>query len=197
MDCHFVGALSGGAATRALTAGAARHEERVPPMSSLQEHLDRHDFAGDTLAFRRDCPVCRSERVLGRLPSTSFVSPRGGAAVTALALATSTAVPAMTWADGQGVAVPAPPSPPPTASVQPANGGAAPATTAAGSTAGAAAAADHGQDGPAQAQTAARPTLMASLFEMARGALMTTIAEALRSGNPQAERARTQADGAP
>ena len=49
---------------------------------------------------------------------------------------------------------------------------------------------------PAQAQTAARPTLMSSLFDMVRSALMTTIAEALRPGNQQAERARTRADGA-
>jgi len=49
---------------------------------------------------------------------------------------------------------------------------------------------------PAQAQTAARPTLMASLFEMLRSALMSTIIEALRSGNQQAERAQTRADGA-
>src|SRR5262249_61438806 len=49
---------------------------------------------------------------------------------------------------------------------------------------------------PAQAQTAARPTLMASLFEMLRSALMSTIIEALRSGNQQSERAQTRADGA-
>src|SRR3954454_24213581 len=96
-------------------------------MSSLQEHLDRHDRADPKLAFRRDCPVCRGERVLGQLPSASLVSPRACAAVTALALVTSTAVPGTVLADGQGVAVPPPPSPPPPANVQAAGGGAAPA----------------------------------------------------------------------
>src|SRR3954447_7353060 len=97
-------------------------------MSSLQEHLDRHDREDPKLAFRRDCPLCRGERVLGQLPSTSLVSPRACAAVTALALVTSTAVPGTVLGDGQGVAVPPPPSPPPPpANVQTAGGGAAPA----------------------------------------------------------------------
>ena len=46
------------------------------------------------------------------------------------------------------------------------------------------------------AQAAARPTLVSSLFDMVRSALMTTIAEALRPGDRQAE-ARARADGAP
>src|SRR3954447_17177204 len=111
-------------------------------MSSLQEHLDRHDFAAARIAFRRDCPVCRAERLLGQLPPASLVSPRACAAVTALALITSSAVPGPpppgltrrggcrgpALADGQGVAVPAPPSPPPPpANVTAAAGGAAPA----------------------------------------------------------------------
>jgi resuscitation-promoting factor RpfA len=97
-------------------------------MSSLQEHLDRHDRADAKLAVRRDCPVCRGERVLGQLPSTSLVPPRACAAVTALALVTSTVAPGTVLADRQGVAVPAPPSPPPPpANVQAAGGGAAPA----------------------------------------------------------------------
>ena len=99
-------------------------------MSSLQEHLVHHDLAETGVAFRRDCPVCRGERVLGQLPSTALVSPRACAAVTALALVTSTSAPGSVLADGQGVAVPAPPSPPPpSANVQAAGGGAAPADT--------------------------------------------------------------------
>src|SRR3954447_26288093 len=104
-------------------------------MASLQEHLDRHDVAADALAFRRDCPLCRAERVLGQLPAAGVLSPRACAAATALALATSALVPGTVVADGQGVAVPAPPSPPPpTANVQAADGGAAPAESAGGST---------------------------------------------------------------
>src|SRR3954453_21566066 len=104
-------------------------------MASLQEHLDRHDVAAEALAFRRDCPLCRAERVLGQFPGTALLSPRACAAATALALATSAMVPGTVGADGQGVAVPAPPSPPPpTANVQAADGGAAPAESAGGST---------------------------------------------------------------
>ena len=47
------------------------------------------------------------------------------------------------------------------------------------------------------AQAAARPTLVSSLFDMVRSALMTTIAEALRPGDRQAERAQARADSAP
>ena len=36
-------------------------------MTSLQEHLERHDVAAPTIAFRRDCPVCRAERVQGQV----------------------------------------------------------------------------------------------------------------------------------
>src|SRR5918912_384557 len=105
---------------------ALEREETSPLMSSLQAHLDRHDLAEADIAFRRDCPVCRAERVLGRLPSTSLISPRACAAVTALALVTSTAAPGTVLADGQGVAVPAPPSPPPPpANVEATGGGAA------------------------------------------------------------------------
>ena len=118
-------------------------------MSSLQEHLDRHDLAEADIAFRRDCPVCRAERVLGRLPSTSLVSPRACAAVTALAMVTSTAAPTAALADGQGVASPAPPSPPPpTASVEAAGGGAAPADG--GAPAAAPAASEHDDGEPSR-----------------------------------------------
>src|SRR3954447_9587403 len=98
-------------------------------MTSLQEHLERHYLAAPAIAFRRDCPLCRAERVQGQLPSATLVSPRACAAVTAVILATSAAVPGRVVADGQGVAVPAPPSPPaPTATtVGSGDAGAAPA----------------------------------------------------------------------
>src|SRR3954469_10798028 len=82
-------------------------------MTSLHDHLERHDLSARAIAFRRDCPLCRAERVQGQLPSATLVSPRACAAVTAVILATSAAVPGRVVADGQGVAVPAPPSPPP------------------------------------------------------------------------------------
>jgi LysM repeat protein len=98
-------------------------------VTSLQEHLERHDLAASTIAFRRDCPLCRAERVQGQLPSLTLVSPRACAALTAVILATSSAAPAVVVADGQGVAVPAPPSPPPppVTDVGAGGGGAAPA----------------------------------------------------------------------
>src|SRR5919199_6753390 len=68
-----------------------------------------------------------AERVLAQLPAASLMSPRACAALTALALVTSTAAPGTVLADGQGVAVPAPSSPPPPpANVQATGGGAAP-----------------------------------------------------------------------
>src|SRR4051812_3583760 len=83
-------------------------------MSSLQAHLEGHDLAVNPLGFRRDCPVCRAERVRGQLPSASLVPPRACAAMTAAILATSAVAPsAVTAADGQAVAVPASASPPP------------------------------------------------------------------------------------
>jgi hypothetical protein len=98
-------------------------------VTSLHEHLERHDVTARTIAFRRDCPLCRAERVQRRLPSATLVPPRACAAVTAVILATSAAAPASVIADGQGVAVPAPPSPPapPVADVHAGGGGAAPA----------------------------------------------------------------------
>ncbi len=83
-------------------------------MSSLQEHLARHDLAISPLAFRRDCPVCRAERVHGQLPSATLVPARACAAMTAAVLATSAVAPGtVAAADRQGVAAPAPASPPP------------------------------------------------------------------------------------
>src|SRR4051794_634670 len=83
-------------------------------MSSLQAHLEGHDLAVNPLGFRRDCPVCRAERVQGQLPSASLVPPRACAAMTAAVLATSAVAPAaVAAADAQGVAVPAPASAPP------------------------------------------------------------------------------------
>jgi len=83
-------------------------------MSSLQAHLERHDLAVSPLEFRRDCALCRAERVQGQLPSAALVPPRACAAMTAAVLATSAVAPgAAAAADGQGVAAPAPASPPP------------------------------------------------------------------------------------
>src|SRR4051812_49030914 len=98
-------------------------------MSSLQAHLEGHDLAVNPLGFRRDCPLCRAERVHGQLPSASLVPPRACAAMTAAVLATSAVAPAaVAAADGQGIAVPAPASPPPSrvSDVEVGGGGAAP-----------------------------------------------------------------------
>jgi resuscitation-promoting factor RpfA len=146
-----------------------RSEETSLPMSSLQEHLDRHDRADPKLAFRRHCPVCRGERVLGQLQSTSLVSPRACAAVTALALVTSTAVPGTVLADGQGVAVPPPPSPPPPpANVQAAGGGAAPADADTSSMDGPAGG-EHDNDAPARREGRPRDSAPASTPSAAGG----------------------------
>ena len=83
-------------------------------MSSLQAHLERHDVAASPLGFRRDCPLCRAERVQGHLPSASLVPPRARAAMAAALLAGSAVAPGVAAAaDGQGVAAPAPAAPPP------------------------------------------------------------------------------------
>src|SRR3954447_23718174 len=83
-------------------------------MSSLQAHLEQHELLVGALAFRRDCPICRAERVHGQLPSATLVPPRACAAVTAAVLATSAVAPGVAAAtDGQGVAAPAPESAPP------------------------------------------------------------------------------------
>jgi hypothetical protein len=98
-------------------------------MSSLHEHLERHDLAVSPLGFRRDCPLCRAERVQGQLPSAWLVPPRACAAMTAAVLATSAVAPgAVAAADGQGVAAqaPAPPPPPQVSDVAVGGGGAAP-----------------------------------------------------------------------
>jgi nucleoid-associated protein YgaU len=83
-------------------------------MSSLQAHLEQHELLVGALAFRRNCPICRVERVHGQLPSATLVPRRAWAAVTAAVLATSAVAPGIAVAtDGQGVAAPAPESPPP------------------------------------------------------------------------------------
>jgi hypothetical protein len=53
---------------------------------SLTDHLVATDSHAD-LPFRRDCPVCRAERLAGRLPSTSSAPGRAAAAVLAGTLA--------------------------------------------------------------------------------------------------------------
>src|SRR3954449_1125420 len=100
-------------------------------MSSLHAHLEEHDVAVGALAFRRDCPICRVERVQGQLASATLLPPRACAAVTAAVLATSAVAPGIAAAtDGQGVAAPAPESPPPpqVSEVEVGGGAVAPAT---------------------------------------------------------------------
>src|SRR3954470_22570171 len=83
-------------------------------MSSLQAHLEQHELLVGALAFRRDCPICRAERVHGQLPSATLVPRRACAAVTAAVLATGPVARGIAAAtDGQGVAPPATESPPP------------------------------------------------------------------------------------
>src|SRR4051812_31540000 len=81
-------------------------------MPSLSEHLERHDLAVGPLAFRRDCPLCRAERVAGHLPSATVAPLRACAVVTAALLATAVAPAIVVAADGQGFAAPPPESPP-------------------------------------------------------------------------------------
>jgi hypothetical protein len=81
-------------------------------MSSLSAHLRQPDDHA-RLAFHPECPVCRSERLAGRLPREELVSRRTQAALTAGLLALSyAAVPAMAVADpdqtSEGTAAPAP-----------------------------------------------------------------------------------------
>src|SRR3954454_21997587 len=98
-------------------------------MSSVQVHLEGHDLEVNPLAFRRDCPLCRAERVHGQLPSASLVPPRACAAMTAAVLATRAVAPAaIAAADGQAMAAPPPASAPPprVSGVGVGGGGAAP-----------------------------------------------------------------------
>src|SRR4051794_41345115 len=82
-------------------------------MPSLSEHLERHDRAVGPLAFRRDCPLCRAERVAGHLPSATVAPLRACAAVTAALLAAGAVAPSVVVAaDGQGFAAQPPESPP-------------------------------------------------------------------------------------
>src|SRR3954468_4778847 len=82
-------------------------------MPSLSEHLERHDLAVGPLAFRRDCPLCRAERVAGHLPSATVAPLRACAAVTAALLAAGAVTPSViVAADGQGFAAQPPEAPP-------------------------------------------------------------------------------------
>jgi nucleoid-associated protein YgaU len=105
-------------------------------MSSLQAHLEQHELLVGALAFRRDCPICRAERVQGQLPSATLVPRRACAAVTAAVLATSAVAPGIAAAtDGQGVAALAPESPPPPQVSEVGVGGGAVAPASGGSSA--------------------------------------------------------------
>jgi hypothetical protein len=69
---------------------------------SLTDHLVASgSHAG--LPFRRDCPVCRAERLTGRLPSNSPAPGRAAAAVLAGTLATGGLAPAAAAAATPGV----------------------------------------------------------------------------------------------
>src|SRR3954454_20056388 len=61
-------------------------------MASLSAHLRRPDNHG-RLAFHPDCPVCRSERLLGVLPAEAVVSRRAQALLAAGVLVLSTTKP--------------------------------------------------------------------------------------------------------
>src|SRR3954453_21065068 len=61
-------------------------------MGSLSAHLRRPDDHG-RLAFHPDCPVCRSERLLGALPAEVVISRRTQALLAAGVLALSTTTP--------------------------------------------------------------------------------------------------------
>src|SRR3954471_20451959 len=58
-------------------------------MGSLSAHLRRPEEHG-RLAFHPDCPVCRSERLLGALPAEPLISRRTQALLAAGVLAVST-----------------------------------------------------------------------------------------------------------
>src|SRR3954464_5452695 len=63
-------------------------------MASLTAHLHQSEDHG-RLAFHPDCPVCRAERLSGRLPAQGVVTRRTQAAVVATLLAASTATPSI------------------------------------------------------------------------------------------------------
>ena len=62
-------------------------------MTSLSAHLRQPDAHG-ALPFHADCPICRSERLLGSLSFDGPISPRAQAALAASVLALSTTAPA-------------------------------------------------------------------------------------------------------
>jgi hypothetical protein len=61
-------------------------------MASLSEHLVTGHEHG-RLRFHPDCPICRSERVAGRLPNERLISPRISAGTAAAVLAASALIP--------------------------------------------------------------------------------------------------------
>ena len=62
-------------------------------MTSLSAHLRQPDAHG-ALPFHADCPICRSERLLGSLAVGGPISARAQAALAASVLALSTTAPA-------------------------------------------------------------------------------------------------------
>ena len=61
-------------------------------MTSLSAHLRRPDAHG-AMPFHADCPICRSERLVGSLAVGGAISPRAQAALAASVLALSTTAP--------------------------------------------------------------------------------------------------------
>lgn len=70
-------------------------------MVSLRAHV-RRTVDHDRLPFRADCPICRTERLAGRLSSNVLVPRRVQAAVAAGVLVVSSLSPATALADGHG-----------------------------------------------------------------------------------------------
>lgn len=98
-------------------------------MIALGKHLRRHEPHGaGVVGFRRDCPICRQERVVGPLPDGSVISPRARATFAIGSLLAGGLVPSgIALADrgggsAEGVAIEAPPAlAPPARGVPPPN----------------------------------------------------------------------------
>lgn len=107
-------------------------------MIALGQHLRRHDEPrGGGLAFRRDCPICRAERVAGTLPDDRVLSMGARATIAIGSLLAGSAMPAAVATahrgdgTGEGVAIQAPPTPEPPADSAPPRGSLGAGTVAA------------------------------------------------------------------
>ncbi len=91
-------------------------------MIALGKHLRRHDEQrGGGSGFRRDCPICRAERLAGALPDDRIISPTArvtfaiGSLLAGSAVPSSIAVADRGGRSDEGVAIQAPPMPAPAA----------------------------------------------------------------------------------